>query len=192
MLARILSVILFLFCLQVGFSQDTDNEYAEDVDSFEGLKEEKKKADLSRIRIGGDFGLGFGNNAVFAEISPIVGYQVIRDRLELGPGLIYQHESRAKTYAVNNIGGQAYIRGYLWEGLFLQVDGFLVNFNYKDIANNRKANFTYGNGFVGAGYAINHKTAPFYFVISVKTNMVINKYMPTRRIIPKIGFQFRL
>lgn len=178
------------------YENSTDDEYVSDseAEEFKGLKDEKKKkVDLSRLRIGGDFGLGFGGQNVFAaEVSPTVGYQVLKDRLEPGIGLVYQHESRANFYNVNNYGAQAYIRGYIWDGLFAQVDGFLVRYNYNSKVQNTKTSFTYGNGFGGIGYAFNHKDAPFYFSISVKTNLVINKYYPRRLIIPKVGFQFRL
>lgn len=193
---KILIILLCVFGVQFVHAQkDADNEYAKDeeIESFESIKDDKKKLDLSRFRVGGDIGFSLGGQGIVsAELSPIIGYQIIRDRLEIGPGIVYQHLSQAKRYAENNIGGQAYLRGYLWEGIFLQVDGFLVNFNYKYIGTPQKGSFTYGNGFVGAGYSFNHKEAPFYISISVKTNMVIDKYYPTRRIIPKIGFQFRL
>mgnify|MGYP007014122648 CR=1 FL=1 len=178
----------------MAFSQTDDNEYSDDEEKteFKGIKDEKKKLDLSRFRVGGDIGLGFASNTFFAEISPMIGYQIIKDRLEVGPGLIYQHQSEAKRYSFNNFGGQAYVRGYIFDGIFAQVDGFLVNFNYKYIGTNRKASFTYGNGFVGGGYAFNHKDAPFYLSISVKTNMIVDQFYTSRRIVPKIGFQFRL
>lgn len=191
---KLFSIFILLFFYQASYSQTEDNEYSDNDEEteFKGIKDEKKKLDLSRFRVGGDIGLGFASNTFFAEISPLIGYQIFKDRLEVGPGLIYQHQSEAKTYSFNNVGGQAYIRGYIFDGIFAQVDGFLVNYNYKNSLNNTKSSFTYGNGFVGAGYAFNHKEAPFYFIISVKTNMVTNKYYPKRLIIPKIGFQFKL
>lgn len=192
---KILVLIFFFSFAQFSFAQNPDyDEYpSEDLETFEALKDEKKKVDLSRIRIGGDFGFSLGGRGVvIAEVSPTIGYQIIRDRLEIGPGIVYQHLSQARVYSENNIGGQAYIRGYIWQGLFLQIDGFLVNFNYQYTGTNRKASFTYGNGFVGAGYAFNHQYAPLYFSFSLKTNMVTDQFYPTRRIIPKVGFQFRI
>jgi hypothetical protein len=189
-----LLILFILFFSFQTFAQNKDNEYATDneVAEFKGLKEEKKKIDLSRFRVGGDFGLGFGNNTFFAEISPLFGYQIIRDRLEIGPGLIYQHISAPKIYAENNYGGQAYLRGYIWSGFFAQVDGFLVSYNGKYIPSQTVQKFTYGNGFVGVGYAFNHTEAPFYINISVKTNIIKDNVYTQRLIIPKIGFQFRL
>ncbi len=194
---KILSLLVLLFCIQLIVAQESDNEYAEDdeIEAFEGLKEEKKKIDLSRFRVGLDLGSGlqFGGQGVFAmNVSATIGYQIIRDRLEIGPGLIYQHLSQAKVYSENNIGGQAYIRGYIWQGLYAQIDGYLVNFNAKDISRNVKASFTYGNGFAGVGYAFNHTQAPFYFNISVKTNLVTDSNYPRRTLIPSFGLQFRL
>ncbi|MGB1019423.1 MAG: hypothetical protein ACPGVH_10125, partial [Chitinophagales bacterium] len=101
---KILSLLVLLFCIQLIVAQESDNEYAEDdeIEAFEGLKEEKKKIDLSRFRVGLDLGSGlqFGGQGVFAmNVSATIGYQIIRDRLEVGPGLIYQHLSQAKVYS---------------------------------------------------------------------------------------------
>lgn len=191
---KTLSIFTFLFLCQFVYSQNNDNEYSdvEEETEFKGIKDEQKKLDLSRFRVGGDVSLGFGSNTFFTEISPLIGYQIIKDRLEVGPGIIYQHQSEAKTYTSNNIGGQAYIRGYIFDGLFAQVDGFLVNYNFKNKLSNAKNSFTYGNGFVGVGYAFNHKEAPFYLTISVKTNIIKDNYYQQRLIIPKIGFQIKL
>ena len=191
---KLLSILLFFFVYQLAYTQTEDNEYSEDEGEivFKGLKEEKQKLILCNFRFGGDVGIGFSQNTFFAELSPMIGYQVIKDRLEIGPGIVYQHQSESKQYAVNNFGGQAYIRGYIFDGIFAQVDGFLVNYNRKRLGlNPSSSSFTYGNGFVGVGYAFNHKDAPFYMVISVKTNMVTDSNYPERLIVPKIGFQFK-
>lgn len=191
---KILIILFYLGIASFAFSQNEDNEYSEDEETteFETIKDDKKKIDLSRFRVGGDVSLGYAGRTFYAEFSPMFGYQIIKDRLEVGPGLIYQHASIAKTIAMNNFGGQAYVRAYIWSGIFAQIDGFLVNFNQVDLVYNRKTSFTYGNGFVGAGYAFNHKEAPFYMTISIKTNIVTDKFHPQRLIIPKIGFQFKL
>lgn len=196
---KLFSILLLSIACQLAYTQNNDNEYSDYEYSdnkketeFKGLKEEKKTLNLCNVRFGGDLGLGFAQNTFFAELSPTIGFQVIKDRLEIGPGLVYQHQSEAKLYTMNNIGGQAYIRGYIFDGIFAQVDGFLVNYNIKYLtAAASKSSFTYGNGFVGVGYAFNHQEAPFYLVISVKTNMLTDKYYPQRLIIPKIGFQFK-
>lgn len=194
LMKKLIPIFIFLFITNFLFAQKDDHEYAtdEEVEEFEGLKEDKKKIDLSNFVVGGDLGLGFASNTFYAEFSPTIGYQIIKNRLEFGPGLIYQHQSEAKQYAVNSIGGQAYVRAYVFDGFFAQVDGFLVNYNFNNLVLKKKSSFSYGNGFVGVGYALNHKEAPFYLVISLKTNMVVNKYYPKRLLIPKIGFQFKL
>ena len=191
---KILPILLFLIIVNFAFSQNDDNEYSEDEETidFETIKDDKKKLDLSKFRVGGDVSLAYSGRTFYTEFSPIIGYQIIEDRLEVGPGLIYQHQSEAQQYSVNNIGGQAYIRGYIWEGIYAQVDGFMVNYNINYLNVSRKSSFTYGNGFVGAGYAFNHKEAPFYMTISVKTNILTDKFYPRRLILPKIGFQIRL
>ena len=187
------AIIVFLIITNFVYSQTDDNEYSDDDETteFETIKDKKKKLDLKNFRVGGDVALGFSNRTFYAEFSPLIGYQIIPDRLEVGPGLIYQHQSEQSQYAVNNIGGQAYIRGYIWQGIYAQVDGFMVNYNINYLVTKRKSSFTYGNGFVGAGYAFNMDAA-FYFTISIKTNILTDKYYPTRVLMPKVGFQFRL
>ena len=192
---KLFSILVFLLTINISYSQSGDNEYSEEdeITDFEGIKDnDKDKIDLSKLRIGGDIGFGLGNGQLFAEFSPTIGYQIIEDRLEIGPGLVYQHLSEVNQYALNNIGGQAYIRAYVFDGFYAQIDGLLVNSNVNYLKSNSVSSFTYGNGFIGAGYALNHKDSEIYLTVSVKTNIMIDKYYPYRQIIPKVGFQFKL
>jgi len=190
-------ILLLLVLLNFGFhsfAQEDDNEYSDEdtTEEFEPIKDETKKLDLSKFRLGGNFGLGFEGKTFFAEVSPTLGYQIIEDRLELGPGIIYQHISQTNYAAINNIGAQAYVRAYVFEGFFAQIDGFIVNKNIDYIALGKKTSYTYGNGFIGVGYALNYKEAPFYMSLSVKTNIITDSTYPRRVIIPNLTFQFRL
>ena len=85
---------------------------------------EKKKETLIRLRIGGNFGLQFGSYT-YVNISPTVGYMVVKNRLELGAGpiFIYQRYRYSSTYALSFFvyGADAYARGFLYKGLYLEA-----------------------------------------------------------------------
>lgn len=85
---------------------------------------EKKKETLNRLRIGGNFGLQFGSYT-YVNISPTVGYMVVKNRLELGAGpiFIYQRYRYSSSYALSFFvyGADAYARGFLYKGLYLEA-----------------------------------------------------------------------
>ncbi len=91
---------------------------------------EKKKERLQRIRIGGTFGLQFGT-FTYVNLSPTVGYMVIKNRLELGGGPIFIFEryrfSGYQDFKFFVYGPDVYARGYLWKGLYLESRYDLVN-----------------------------------------------------------------
>ena len=100
------------------------NERYADEDSVQ------KKFDPSKLRIGGNFGLQFGNYTSI-NLAPTLSYFFIPNRLQFGVGpiLLFQsirlnNGSRLKTTAY---GGQLFLRGYVWNGLFLQARYDMVN-----------------------------------------------------------------
>jgi hypothetical protein len=84
---------------------------------------EKKKEKLNRLRIGGTFGLQFGNYT-YVNISPTVGYMAVKNRLEVGGGpiFIYERFRFSNNFAVNYFvyGADVYTRGFLYKGLYLE------------------------------------------------------------------------
>ncbi len=84
---------------------------------------EARKEKLNRLRIGGNFGLQFGTYT-YINVSPTVGYMVVKDRLELGTGpiFIYQRYRYSSSYALSFFvyGADAYARGFLYKGLYLE------------------------------------------------------------------------
>lgn len=114
---------------------------------------EKKKDRLQRIRIGGAFGLQFGT-FTYVNISPTVGYMVVKNRLELGGGPIFIFERYRVTgyydYKFFVYGPDIYARGFLWKGLYLESRYDLVNKpSYVDL--NKK--IWVNHLLLGAGYA---------------------------------------
>ncbi|HQO88362.1 MAG: hypothetical protein IT274_10530 [Chitinophagales bacterium] len=105
-----------------------DGEKAQEEDAMTAL--EKKKERLKRLRLGGIFGVQFGN-FTYVNISPTVGYMVIKDRLEMGGGpiMIYQRFRYNSFDAYNffDYGVDVYTRGFLYKGLFLEARYDLVN-----------------------------------------------------------------
>lgn len=202
-----------IIILSIFFSAklSAQNEYDDKLppssnDEFVGFSKkakEKKKKDLSRIRLGGDFGLSFTDFAFFAEVSPLVGYQVVENRLELGGGIIYQHTNVRRPFQtfggqvffpakINILGGRNYARLYIWEGIFAQVEGLLINYRERPKDSDQLIKLTMSNVLAGGGYTFHQPGSKFYGNIAVLTNLVINPLYPRRQIIPRIGFQISL
>jgi hypothetical protein len=114
---------------------------------------EKKKEKLNRLRLGGNFGLQFGNYT-YVNVSPTTGYMVVKDRLELGGGpiLIYQRFRFSNSSAISFFvyGADVYARGFLYKGLFLESRYDLVN---KPSYYNLDRRLWVNHLLLGAGYA---------------------------------------
>lgn len=155
-------ILVFIFLLFTSLSLSAQGEYDEEVppssnnEEFVGFnkKKNKEKKDLSRIRIGGTAGFGIANNQIGFNISPTVGYQVVKDRVEFGGGMVYdyyRYKDPRNVFKINTPGVSAYARLFVWEGIFIQARGVyqwaFVNdngFKFDPIG--------YGNIFGGAGY----------------------------------------
>jgi hypothetical protein len=116
-------------------------------------KEEQKKEKLNRLRLGGNFGLQFGSYT-YVNISPTAGYMVVKDRLELGGGpiLIYQRFrfSNFNSFSFFVYGADAYARGFLYKGLYLEARFDPVN---KPSYYNINRRIWVQHLLLGAGYA---------------------------------------
>ena len=90
---------LLILVIMFGFTfVQAQNEYDDEVpqaytEEFVGFnkkgKEIKKRLDQCRLRVGGAAGFLIRNSELGFNISPIVGYQVVEDRLEVGGGISY-------------------------------------------------------------------------------------------------------
>lgn len=115
--------------------------------------EEKRKERLNRLRIGGNFGLQFGTYT-YINLSPTVGYMLAKNRLELGGGpiFIYQRFRYSSYYAYSFFvyGADAYARGFLYKGLYLEARYDPVN---KPSYYNTDRRLWVHHLLLGAGYA---------------------------------------
>lgn len=115
-----------------------------------------------RIRIGGNFGLQFGN-ITFIDISPLVIYQVA-ERTQLGVGITYQYVrfNNVRTFGGGTIsssgnsiyGGRTFLRYFLFPGIFAQGEYEMLSTRYYDYSlitpELRRA--LVPAGFIGGGY----------------------------------------
>lgn len=144
----------------------------------EKFKKNKPIKDLSRIRIGGSVGLGFYDGLFNIGLSPLVGYQVVEDRLELGGGFTYdylRYKNNLYIYNQHTIGPVAYIRGYIWKGLFAQVRGVYQK-SYANQLNRQtkiklKAEDDLGNVYAAVGYSLPMGSKVF-FNIGLEVNLI--------------------
>jgi hypothetical protein len=164
--------IMMLVSVQVSIAQEEVYEQpAQIIDTFQSEEKttnnvrtkqqkedaltelEKKKEKLNRLRLGGNFGLQFGNYT-YVNVSPTAGYMVVKDRLELGGGpiLIYQRFrfSNFDAFSFFVYGADVYARGFLYKGLFLEARYDVVN---KPSYFNLDRRLWVNHLLLGAGYA---------------------------------------
>jgi hypothetical protein len=115
--------------------------------------EEKRKERLNKLRIGGNFGMQFGAYT-YINVSPTAGYLVAKNRLELGGGPIFIYQryrySSLYSYSFFVYGADAYARGFLYKGLYLEARYDPVN---KPSYYNTDRRLWVHHLLLGAGYA---------------------------------------
>jgi hypothetical protein len=130
-----------------------------------------KKFDPSKLRIGlSNFGFQIGSyynyNFIFLQATPTVGYIFLKDRLELGTGPIFIYQRYKDVYSQEKFnlftgGASFYTRGYIWKGLFAQVQYDFVNKpSIYDF--NRRVNVNHL--LLGAGYSTPIGNAGSFFI----------------------------
>lgn len=202
-----LLLLLAIFFAFGAFAQDDDydTELPDTQDEeFVGFNKKKKdKNRTKRWRLGGDFGFSATEFLINTEISPLLGYQIIEDRLEVGGGIVYQYTNIRRTFIslpsgntfvpakINVLGGRNYARAYVWEGLYLQLEGILINYRERPKDVDRLIKLTIGNALAGVGYKLDIADN-IHTNFSVSTNLIINPLYPQRTLIPRIGFQISL
>jgi len=134
--------VFFTGPLQQAFAQKEQYKAMESTDDTSGVTKVKadKKWDWSRARIGGTFGLQFGNT-VYIDISPSFGYYVLENKLLVGLGfknIFYnQKDSYYYSYNGNNYYSPAYktylygpsffVQYNIWKGLMAHGEYELIN-----------------------------------------------------------------
>ncbi|HXH17962.1 MAG TPA: hypothetical protein VNJ07_02675 [Chitinophagales bacterium] len=172
-------------------------------------RDDGKGFDLSRMSVGGMFNFSYGggyfdgvteySNILYLDISPIVTYQLIEDRLDIGGGVIYQfqrydavtifgtrYENKSHTY-----GGRMFPRVYIFEGLFAQLEYVIWNGDVVLVDQLGyildKARMTFHNAFAGAGYKFPIGGSA-YFTLLGSVNLNTNLLYPKRQFFLSFGF----
>lgn len=88
--------------------------------------------DKSRLQLGGDLGLSFGNQAGMVVVSPLVGY-MITDRFSAGAGPSFEHYwwqqyPTGDALKLTLLGGRVYSRYQLFNFLFAHAEYGIVNY----------------------------------------------------------------
>lgn len=166
-----LFVFSMLFSMSVAWGQEQDykpvgggsnspNRIETPVPPEEKKDEEKKtpaaatdkKWNWQNFRVGGGFGLSFGN-ITYIDLSPTVGYFVIPNKLQLGVStkFIY-YKDNFINYKTAIYGGGAFGMYNIWKGIFAQSQFEMINKDsYFDI--NKRVNVPHL--LIGGGYMQN-------------------------------------
>ncbi|MBK9459095.1 MAG: hypothetical protein IPN94_06590 [Sphingobacteriales bacterium] len=83
--------------------------------------------DKSRLQLGGDLGLSFGNQAGMVVVSPLVGY-MITNRFSAGAGPSFEHYWQKDVFKLTTLGGRVYSRYQLFDFLFAHAEYGIVNY----------------------------------------------------------------
>ena len=179
--------LLILLCGLVAVVSTAQNEYEDDVaydgqdtEDFEAGQRERPEW-VHNFRFGGEAGFFFSNVALRVDFTPMVGYQVIPDRLELGIGApISYYNERVNDFKWNFLGFMGYSRVYVWQGVFAQVDGLTGRYIVQTTSS--IARIRTGNVFVGGGYRTpigNKAWMDFGLKINVLENDVYQNRWPS-------------
>lgn len=173
-LAILMSLIAFSQMLwsQTEYDDEVPSTSEEEFVGFNKNKNKVKK-DLSSIRVGGTAGFGIANNQIGFNISPTAGYQLIKDRIEVGGGMVYdfyRYKDPRNVFSVNTPGITFYARIFVWQGVFVQARA-VYQWAYVNDNGFKFDPIGYGNVFGGAGYqfAISEKV---FFNTGIEINII--------------------
>lgn len=121
-------------------SVDTDNVIQDENDkrsksdqtkSNAKASDSEKKFTWQNFRVGGNFGLGFGNYT-YVDISPAFGYWFVPDRLQVGLSSKFIYQSIKYRNSIDRTknfiyGGGVFTDVVIWNGLFARGEFELIN-----------------------------------------------------------------
>lgn len=182
-----LIICLALF-LSVGTAIAQDEDEGTEIESKEKVK--RKPEWLRNLRVGGVFGLSFssfnGGNQLYFELSPDISYR-LHERVQVGGGPIYRlwrfKYNFGGTDVFHHVGGRLWTRVFIFEGLFAQVQGEVLNGNI--VSNGPR--ITQGQVFLGGGYYASFSSNAGLF-ITVLVPLIENDFYPNRNPQINIGF----
>ena len=138
-----------------------------------------------RVRLGGNFGLQFGN-ITFIDVSPLVLYQ-LAERTQIGVGITYQYVrfNNVRTFGGGTIsssgnsiyGGRAFLRYFLFPGIFAQGEYEMLSTRYYDYSSltPELKRALIPAGFIGGGYSqpMGNRAA---FNLTILYNLLYEQY----------------
>jgi hypothetical protein len=147
-----------------------------------------------RVYFGGNFGLNFGTNYTFIELSPLAGYR-LTEKLSVGLGgtyIYYKEKIPAYnfTYETSIYGGSVFARYFLLENIFAHVETGALNLDVPG------THYPYAlsrqwiqNLLVGGGYRsmIGERSS---FMIMLLYDVIDDPNSPYRNPIFRVGFGF--
>ncbi len=147
----------------------------------------------SRIFVGGNLGLQFGNPTLI-DISPLIGYR-ITEQVDAGVSLTYKYYSGSYKYSnttqefnTNIFGGGVFSRYNFTESLFAHAEVEYLNFNMEQINSGIIENRNIGvtSVFIGGGIKQSFATIMLLYNLNETMNS------PYTNPIIRIGFTFGL
>ena len=154
---------------------------------FENKKPPEKFKD--KLFFGGGIGLQFGS-VTQIEIAPLVGYRVT-ERFQPGVSLTYSYYSNKNytpTLNYYTYGGSAFLRFFLFEGLFAQAEAEALNVEayYSPTQSER---IWIGNYLIGGGYFQKIGNRGGMYILAL-WNLNQTQYTPYSNPVIRIGFAF--
>jgi hypothetical protein len=183
----------------------TDNEETETAPDND--ENEDKKFDWSRTRVGGGFGIQFGD-VTSIELSPQFGYYVIKDKLLTGAGINFTYYSQRNTtyYNYNGstyvsspfksvfYGGNIFTQYNIYKGLNVYGQYELINKDsyYKDERVN-VSHLLLGGGYsLQLGQVAQMNIMLLYDVINSRESIYQGTFTPNLPLILKVNVGFGL
>lgn len=208
----IISLFCYLTSVQAqeeDYSKSRNREKTTDetVLTQDNTKDTDKKFDWSRVRIGGGFGLQFGN-VTQINLSPQFGYYVIENKLLVGAGVNFNYFNQRNTqyYTINGVnyysapfrsffyGGNTYLQYNVWKGL--NVYGQYVIINKDSYYYDKRVNVSHlllGGGYnVPLGNAGQMNIMLLYDVINSDESVYQGTFNSSLPLILQVNFGFGL
>lgn len=179
-LRQVVSFLLLFFCLSVLQTAVVAQVFRNDsIRNTAQNNNTNKAAWRDKVRLGGNFGLQFGN-ITFINISPLVMYQAT-DRTQIGVGITYQYV-RFSSNIVRNasgssiFGGRVFARRFLFPGIFAHGEYEVLNNTYFDPLANELRRDWIPAGFVGGGYSQQVGGGRSAFNVTILYNLLYQQY----------------
>jgi len=145
----------------------------------------------AQVYTGGNVSVGYENNTTYADIAPIIGYQMGKARVGVSP--VFNYNKTTNTDARYSFGARLFGQYTVFQGFFLHAE--LESLNVEDRANDADGEPPYERTWivslpVGAGYnqQLNDRMSAQFMVL---WNVIKNENTPTTNPIIRGGINYR-